>query len=53
MNTFFQNANKTLSITEKSYLTKSTTEILNLADKAIFTYKNHTTILAIKKMRQA
>lgn len=47
---FFHNAIKTFNITENSYLTNNTTEILNPVNKVIFNYKDRPNILAIKKV---
>ena len=48
LNNFFQNATKTLNIIENSYLTNNANEVLDPVDKAVFKYKNHPSILAIK-----
>ena len=36
LNNFFQNSTKTLNITENSYLTNNTNEVLGPVDRAIF-----------------
>ena len=51
LNIFFQNATKTLNIIENSYLTNNANEVLDSADKAVFKYKNHPSILTIKNSK--
>ena len=48
LNNFFQNATKTLNIIENSYLKNNANKVLDAVDKAVFKYKNHPGILAIK-----
>ena len=48
LNSFFQNATKTLNIIENLYLTNNATEVLDPVDKAVSKYKNHASILTIK-----
>ena len=49
LNDFFENATKTLNINENSYIVGSSSSITDPVDKAISTYKNHSSILLIKQ----
>ena len=49
LDSFFQNATKTLNINENSYILHSSISITDPVDKAINTYKNHPSILLIKQ----
>ena len=48
LNTFFKNAAKSLNIRQNSYLTDESNEIEDQVKKAIFKYKNHSSIILIK-----
>ena len=45
---FFQNATKTLNITENSHLTNNANEVLDPVDKTVFKYNNNPSISTIK-----
>ena len=49
LDSFFQNATKTLNVNENSYILHSSISITDPVDKAINTYKNHPSILLIKQ----
>ena len=49
LNNFFQNATKNLDINGNSYIVDSSSSITDPVDKAISTYKNHPSILLVKK----
>ena len=49
LNIFFQNETKTLNINENSYIVDFRSSITDPVDKAINTYKNHSSILLIKQ----
>ena len=49
LDTFFQNAIKTLNINENFYIVDSSSSITDPVDEAINTYKNHPSILLIKQ----
>ena len=46
---FFQNAIKTLNINENSYIVDCSSSITYSVNKAINTYKNHSSILLVKQ----
>ena len=48
-NSFFSNATKTLNINENWYIIDSSSSITDPVDKAVKTYKNHSTILLMKQ----
>ena len=48
-NFFFKNATKTVNINENWYIVDSSSSITDPVDKAVKTYKNHSTILLMKQ----
>ena len=48
-NFFLKNAPKTLNINENWYIVHSSSSITDAVDKAVKTYKNHSTILLMKQ----